>query len=51
MLNKAEQAEEGEDTDEEVRTDLDKKTMERREISHGKNKKGGGNLSVGRFMR
>lgn len=45
------QAEEGKDAYEEVRADLGKKTMERRETRHGKNKKGRGNLSVGRLMR
>lgn len=51
MVNKAKQVEEGEDVEEEVRTDLGKKTMERRETSLWKNIKEGGNLSVGRSMR
>lgn len=49
--SEAEQAEEGEDKDEEVRDDLGKKTMEGRKIKHGKNKRGGGNLFEGRYMK
>lgn len=51
MSSEAEQAEEAEGIDEGVGDDLDKKTMGRRKIRHGNNKKGAKNLSEGRLKK